>query len=118
MSYLLLIMEDGNERRSRPQDEGRLAYQRMASFAEELRARGVLRACESLRSDADGVRIRVRGGKRDVVDGPFAESKEMVGGFFFLDCETKEEAVAIANECPAVEWATVEVRSVGPCWEG
>ena len=40
----------------------------------------------------------------------------MVGGFFLLDCETREEAVAIAKQCPAAEWATVEVRAVGPCY--
>jgi hypothetical protein len=51
-----------------------------------------------------------------VLDGPFAEAKEMVGGFFLLDCATREEAVAIARECPAAEWATVEVRATGPCY--
>ena len=118
MPYLMLIVEDPNLRRGRKLDEGKQAYDSMARFADGLKARGVLRACDSLTSDANGVRIRVRGGKRSVVDGPFAESKEIVGGFFLLDCSTKEEAVAIAVECPAVEWATVEVREVGPCWEG
>jgi len=64
------------------------------------------------------VRVEVRGGKRTLIDGPFAESKEIVGGFFLLDCRTKEQAIAIASECPATEWATVEVREIGPCWEG
>jgi hypothetical protein len=50
------------------------------------------------------------------MDGPFAEAKEMVGGFFLLDCATREEAVAIAGRCPAAEWATVEVRETGPCY--
>jgi hypothetical protein len=52
-----------------------------------------------------------------VLDGPFAEAKEMVGGFFLLDCKTREEAVAIAQRCPAAEWATVEVRATAPCYE-
>ena len=55
-------------------------------------------------------------GRAQVLDGPFAEAKEMVGGFFLVDCDTREEAVAIARECPAIEWATVEVRTVGPCY--
>lgn len=117
MPYLLLIMEPAGRRRSRPPAEGHLAYGRMARFTEALKARGVLRASESLRSDAEGVRIEIRGGKRAVIDGPFAESKEIVGGFFFIDCKTKEEALAIASECPAAEWATVEVREVGPCYD-
>jgi hypothetical protein len=51
-----------------------------------------------------------------VIDGPFAEAKEMVGGFFLVDCETREEAVAIAAQCPAAQWCTVEVRALGPCY--
>ena len=50
-------------------------------------------------------------------DGPFSESKEMVGGYFLLNCATKAEAIAIAGECPAAQWATVEVRGFGPCFE-
>jgi len=115
VAYLLLIVEDPEMRRSRPASEGKQAYQRMVRFAQALESRGVLRANESLTSDA--VRIRVRGGKRAVVDGPFAESKEIIGGFFLLDCASKAEAVAIAGECPATEWATVEVREIGPCWK-
>ncbi len=116
MAYMLLIVENGEDRRSRPEVVGRAAYERMLRYTEDLKARGVLRASESLKSDAEGVRIRVRNGKRRVVDGPFTEAKEIVGGFFFLDCATREEAVAIANECPAAEWATVELREVGPCF--
>ena len=56
--------------------------------------------------------------RRTLVDGPFTEAKEMVGGFFLLTCETRAEAVAIANECPAMDWATVEVRELGPCFAG
>ncbi|ATB27618.1 YciI family protein [Melittangium boletus] len=118
MAYLLLIIESGEERRNRPAKEGRLAMERMNRFNEDLKARGICKASESLRSDAEGVRIAVRGGRRTVSDGPFTETKEIVGGFFLLDCQTKEQALAIANECPAAEWATVEVREVGPCYDG
>ena len=118
MPYLLLIVEPAEMRRKRSAEEGRLLYERMLGFTEDLKARGLLQASDSLKSDAEGVRIAVRNGKRVVVDGPFAESKEIVGGFFLLDCRTKAEAVAIANQCPATEWATVEVREIGRCWEG
>ena len=56
-----------------------------------------------------------RRGARTLVDGPFSESKEMVGGFFLLDCATREEAVAIAA-VPGRRWATVEAREFGPCF--
>jgi hypothetical protein len=117
MPYLLLIMEDRDRRRKRAPDEARGEYERMMRFGEGLRGRGLLKASDALKPDAGGVRITVRGGKRIVADGPFAESKEMVGGFFLLDCPTKEQAVAIAGECPATEWATVEVREVGTCYD-
>jgi hypothetical protein len=116
MAYMLLILEKSEDRRDRPKDVGRDAYESMLKFAADLTARGLHLASNALTSDAHGVRVQVRNGKRSIVDGPFAEAKEMVGGFFLLDCKTKEEAVAIANECPAVEWATVEVREVGPCF--
>jgi hypothetical protein len=118
MAFALLIIESPEDRQTRTVDEGRPLYERMMRFAESLQARGVLKAVESLKSQADAVRIEVRGGKQLAVDGPFAEAKEMVGGFFLLDVATKDEAVRIARECPAVGWATVEVRETGPCHGG
>ncbi|HJZ89394.1 MAG TPA: YciI family protein [Gemmataceae bacterium] len=115
MAFVLLIVEKREDRLNRPKDVGRDAYAQMVRFAESLQARGVLRAVESLKADVDAVRIETRGGKRSMMDGPFAESKEFVGGFFLIDCPTKQEAIAIANECPAAAWATVEVRETGPC---
>jgi hypothetical protein len=115
MPFVLLIMETSGDRRDRPKDVGRDAYEQMVQFSNRLKDRGVLRAVESLKSDADAVRVGTRNGKRTSTDGPFAEAKEMVGGFFLLDC-TKEQAVQFANECPAVEWAVVEVRETGPCF--
>jgi hypothetical protein len=114
MPYLLLIMEDRDRRRKRAPGQGRLEYEQMARFVDQLKDRGVYRGSDSLRTD--GVRIAVRGGKQIVVDGPFAEAKEIVGGYFVLDCETRAQAIAIASECPATGWGTVEVREVGPCY--
>jgi hypothetical protein len=89
----------------------------MLQFGKELEQRGQLIAVESLRSTADAARVQVRGGRAQVIDGPFSEAKEMVGGFFLVDCKTREEALALASQCPAAEWSTVEVRSVAPCYE-
>jgi hypothetical protein len=113
---MLLIIEPVGQRSERSEDEGRALYDRMLQFSAELKARGVLTASQSLRTDAEGVRVQKRNGKPTLVDGPFSETKEMVGGYFLLDCATKEEAIAIAAECPAAEWATVEVREFGPCF--
>ncbi|MDW5443973.1 YciI family protein [Polaromonas sp. SM01] len=117
MAYMLLIHEPTGQRRSRSEAEGQAVYARMLRFGDELKARGQYLASESLGSQAAAARIQVRGGQAQVLDGPFAEAKEMVGGFFLINCATREEAVAIARECPAAEWATIEVRSLGPCYE-
>ena len=117
MSYMLLIHEEVGQRQERTRAEGEAVYARMLEFAGSLQRRGVLRGVESLASlDARSARVRVRAGKPTVLDGPFAEAKEMVGGFFLIDVPTREEALAIARECPAAEWATVEVRETGPCY--
>ena len=116
MPYMLIIMEPRGQRQQRTEAEGRAAYQRMQTCSDALKARGVLRASQSLLTDTNSVRVRVRDGKPTLVDGPFSESKEMIGGYFILECDTRDEAVAIASEVPAAEWATVEVRELGPCF--
>ena len=116
MPYMLLILEEPGQRATRSDAEGHAVYDRMLRFADDLKARGVLMAVESLTSQRDAARVKVSNGRAQVLDGPFAEAKEMVGGFFLVDCKTREEAVAIARQCPAAEWATVEVRETGPCY--
>ena len=116
MSYMLLIVEPPDQRIERGETAGRELYGQMLRFAADLKERGKLRAAESLTSQNDAVRVQVRGGQPKLLDGPFAEAKEMIGGFFLLDCETRDEAVAIAQACPAASWCTVEVRTLGPCF--
>ncbi|MEC9358516.1 MAG: YciI family protein [Pseudomonadota bacterium] len=116
MRFALLIVEPRGQREARSQDEGEAAYASMQRFAESLKAQGLLIASESLKSDHDGLRLSVRDGQRRVVDGPFSETKEMIGGFFLLDCSSREEALGIAEQCPAAAWASVEVRELGPCF--
>jgi hypothetical protein len=117
MAYMLLIIEPPGQRRSRTAAEGREAYASMQRFGEALRAEGKLLAVESLASQSGAVRVQRRQGKPQLLDGPFAEAKEMVGGFFLIDCGSLDEAIAIAGRCPAAEWATVEVRAVAPCYD-
>ncbi|CAB3625477.1 dehydrogenase [Achromobacter marplatensis] len=116
MSYLLLIVEPVGQRAQRTPEEGREAYAQMVRYAEGLKARGLLTQAESLKSESEGVRLQIRDGERSLLDGPYAEAKEMIGGFFLLTCDTREEALALAAECPAAQWATVEVRELGPCF--
>ncbi|WP_438392472.1 YciI family protein [Caballeronia sp. DA-9] len=114
MPYMLLIAEPVGQRAERTESEGRFLYDRMVEFGAGLKERGLLVASESLASD--GVRVKKRNGKASLIDGPFAEAKEMIGGFYMLTCETQEEAIEIASACPAAEWCEVEVRKIAPCW--
>lgn len=117
MSYMLLIHEPVGQRAMRTEAEGRALYERMLRFGEALREEGVLLGAQSLAPLSEAARVKVDGGKARVLDGPFAEAKEMIGGFFHVNVATREEALALAVRCPAAEWATVEVRALAPCYE-
>lgn len=117
MPYMLLIVEPVGQRQLRSESEGQAVYDRMLRFADELQSEGLLLAAQSLGNQTNAARVKVRGGQPSIVDGPFAEAKEMIGGFYLINCETREEAVTIAARCPAAEWATVEVRNLAPCYD-
>jgi hypothetical protein len=115
MTYMLLVVEPQGQRATRSEQEGRDTYQRMLDYSESLRASGVLIDANSLNRNV--VRLNKQAGKAVILDGPFTEAKELIGGFFLLNCETRDEALRYAQACPAAEWATIEVRGVGPCYE-
>ena len=117
MAHVLLVMEKVGDRASRSAREGEALYDRMAKFSEDLKRRGLLSISQSLKPDSQGARVTKRNDKSLVRDGPFAEAKEMLGGFLLLTCEPREQAIGIAKECPAAEWATIEVRELGPCFQ-
>jgi len=116
MAYALLIVEPRGQREERTEEEGKASYQCMLDFAASLKAQGLLQAAESLRPDHAGQRVSVRGGQTRIVDGPFAEAREMIGGVFLLNCDSLDQALLIAAQCPAASWATVEVREMAPCY--
>ena len=84
MPYALLIVEPIGQRAARSEAEGRQAYASMVDFAQTLKSQGNLLAVESLQSHEKATRVSVRAGRAQPLDGPYAEAKEMVGGFFLL----------------------------------
>ena len=114
MPHMLLIVEPQGQRAERGRVAGEALFQHMLEFTAELQDSGLLLGSNSLGSAAK--RMARRGGSTDVWDGPFAEAKEMVGGYFLLDTEDPAVAMAWAERCPASAWATVEIRGVGPCY--
>jgi hypothetical protein len=117
MSYALLIVEPAGLRQTRTESEGRALYDSMVQFSDKLKARGLLTMSQSLKGDERGARVQVRGEATLILDGPFAEAREMIGGILLLTCETREQAIAIAAECPVARSTTIEVRELGPCFE-
>lgn len=115
MPHMLLIIEPVGQRATRTEAEGRDLYAQMTAFADDLARDGLLVGAQSLGVGA--ARVNVREGRTQVLDGPFAEAKELVGGYFILDTEDRQRALDIAARCPAAAWATVEVRSFAPCFD-
>jgi hypothetical protein len=113
MRYLLLIYEV--DRTSQPSPEEAMAQNmRYAAFTQEVRERGLFRAGEALEPTNTATTVRVRDGRALVTDGPFAETKEFLGGFYLLECRDLDEAIELAKRIPAVERGSIEIR---PIWE-
>lgn len=115
MGYMLLIVEPPGQREERGLAAGQEAFAQMQAFAGRLQAEGVLAGVNALKRT--GTRVTRRAGRVQALDGPFAETKELVGGYFLLEGVSRERALEIAAECPAAAWATVEVRETGTCYE-
>jgi hypothetical protein len=84
----------------------------MTKYNEELNKAGVLLSLDGLRPPGDGARVRFSGGVPAVTDGPFAEAKEVVGGYWLIQASSKEEAVEWASRCPGGDGDFIEVRRV------
>jgi hypothetical protein len=113
MRYLLLICSDDKTAPPAPRAEMEAIVQGHRRFADELQAAGKMVVGERLRSDSDASRVRFKAGQRQVIDGPFTETKEALGGFYLIECETRQEAVEWAKKIPLREGVFVEVR---PIW--
>lgn len=113
---MLLIVEPVGQRAARGEGNGRAVYQRMLEFTETLRSEGALITTSSLATAATRLHRPHATRPAQVVDGPFAEAEEMIGGFFLLSCASREQALQWAARCPAAEWASVEVRETGPSY--
>src|SRR2546429_6418461 len=111
MPYMLLIVEPQGQRRLRSPEEGRAVYEQMLAYSAGLKARGVLLESNSLR--AESVRLDMRAGKRSVTDGPFTESKELIGGVFLLDLPAPGQAPPFPAGGPAAPLGPIEVARHG-----
>jgi hypothetical protein len=109
MRYMLLIYLD---EQALGDDERESCYVESTQLAQELNAGGKYLAANPLHPTSTATSVRIRDGKRLVTDGPFAETHEQLGGYFLIEAENSEEAVAIATRIPMARNGTVEVRPV------
>jgi len=114
MRYMLLICGDEKTETQVPKAEMEAMVQGHMRFAQELQAAGKMVVGERLRPDAEASRLRVKAGQRQVMDGPFAETKEALGGFYLIECASKQEALDWAKKIPLREDGYIDVR---PVWQ-
>jgi hypothetical protein len=112
VEYLALIYGDETAWESLQADERAAAYEAYAAFARDARAAGVLVGGDELSPTSDATTVRVRESRVVATDGPYAEAKEALGGYFLLDCASLDEAVDWAARIPAATYGAVEVRPV------
>jgi hypothetical protein len=109
MRYLCLIYLDEQEMAELPHAEMNDLNVRHLALNDALRASGNLVEASALESSASAVQFRTRGGKRTILDGPFAETKELVAGFYLIEAHDMQEALAIASQFPSAPLARIEV---------
>lgn len=110
MKYLCLAYEEQRVFDEMPEHEWEALRDETLAYVESLRAAGRLIDTQPLQSAATAATVRVRNGKVAVTDGPFAETKEQIGGFFLIEAADLEEAVRIAARWPSARLGTIEVR--------
>jgi len=114
MRYLLMICNDEKAYEALSPEESQASLAGYMSWAEEMGKRGVLQGGERLRPTSDATTVQVRDGDVLTSDGPFAETKEQIGGYFLVDCKDLDEAIEVASKLPGATHGTIEVR---PIWE-
>lgn len=114
MRYALLICDEEKRQADMSEEQAGTQMAAYAAFGEEMGARGVLQAGERLRPTTTATTVRVREGEVLTSDGPFAETKEQIAGFYLVDCKDLDEALEVASKIPAAGYGSIEVR---PIWE-
>jgi len=110
--YMLMVYEEEVDADERAERERELPL--FVELHRNLAAAGVLVGVKALRSPETATSVRVRGGETEITDGPFAVTKEVLAGYYILECADLDEALKHAARVPAAGWGTIEVRPVAP----
>jgi hypothetical protein len=114
MRYILLICADESAVQALSPAEGEAMTGEYMKFGEEMTKRGVVQGGERLHPTTDATTVQVRNGEVLTSDGPFAETKEQIGGYYVVDAKDLDEAIEIAAKIPGARLGTIEVR---PIWD-
>lgn len=112
MKYLCMAYEEENKLNALSKSEWAALREETLAYLEELRKNGYIIAAEALQSVRTAATVRVRGGKISVTDGPFAETKETLGGFFLINARDLNEAIQVASRWPSARLGSIEVRPI------
>jgi hypothetical protein len=112
MRFMMLMIPKGYEQAKPGTVPSADAVAAMMKYNESLQKAGVLLALDGLHPPSMGARVTFKGGKPKVTDGPFAEAKEVVGGYWMIQVKSREEAIEWATRCPGSENETIEIRQV------
>jgi len=112
MQFLCLIYEAETLMATHSDEENGKIFQDYMSFTQEIKDAGSFIAGEALQPTDTATTVRVRDGKTLLTDGPFAETKEQLGGFYLLECDTLDEAIEKAKKIPSAAFGSIEVRPV------
>jgi hypothetical protein len=112
MRYMLLIVGDESKYADMSEEDARSQMQLWSDYSEALVKAGAFVSGEGLQTTTTATTLRVEDGERVLTDGPFAETKEQIGGFYVIDCKNLDEAVDWAAKLPSAEWGGAEIRPV------
>lgn len=112
MRFMMLMIPKGYEKAKPGTVPDAKVVEAMMQYNESLQKAGVLLSLEGLHPPSMGARVSFSGGKPVVTDGPFAETKEVLGGFWMIQVNSKEEAIQWASRCPASDNEVIEIRQV------
>ena len=112
MQYLLLINDDESHWSDMPEDERNAVYAEYGRYTEELASSGAMVGANQLQPGSTATVVSVEDGKTLTTDGPFAETKEVLGGYYLIDVESLDEALEWAAKIPGASYGTIEVRPV------
>jgi hypothetical protein len=114
MEYMILIYADERAWAGLDEQQLKAAYQEYMDYTQDLIKAGVLKGGSELKPVSTATTVRVRGGKVLTTDGPFAETKEQLGGYYLLEVPDLDAAVRWAGKCPGAKHGTCEVRPLNP----